>query len=270
MAFQFGIAVPPVARTGSLLADLTAESLLTNLVLALDAGDSSSYTSGQKWLDLSGNGYDFFVGADGSVTSSDPTFVGTAGAQSVDTYWLSDGSSGDYFAYDAANETWMTNVHKDNATVSFTAWIWLDAYGGVASGICATAGVAATVGFAFNTSTTGELAFKVYNGTGTPALDIATTSLVPLRQWVFVGVGVDEAAATTKYRFRINASTITFNTAYSSPDAGAATNVMRVGGLSAVGMGTNARMHEFAAWTRQLTATEFTSLFTRSRSRFGV
>ena len=54
-------------------------SLNSNLVLCLDAGDANSYTSGQKWLDRSGNGYDFFLGTTDSVQASDPTFNGTPG-----------------------------------------------------------------------------------------------------------------------------------------------------------------------------------------------
>ena len=99
---------------------INALGLTGGLKLVLDAGDVSSYSSGQSWLDLSGNGYDFYLGDTSSSESSDPTFNGTPGNLSTSEYFAFDG--GDYFIYDSANETWMQNIHKDNA--KFTICIW--------------------------------------------------------------------------------------------------------------------------------------------------
>ena len=94
--------------------DIVDASLTSGLQLCLDAGSASSYDgSSQKWLDLSGNGQDFFRGADGSATTDDPTFNGSAGGLSSSEYFSLDG--GDFFRYDAANTAAMNGVHHNNA-----------------------------------------------------------------------------------------------------------------------------------------------------------
>ena len=82
---------------------LTSNSLTTNLKLCLDAGDINSYSgSGQKWLDRSGLGHDFFLGVDGSANTDDPTFNGSPGNASSNEYFSVDG--GDFFRYDSTGE----------------------------------------------------------------------------------------------------------------------------------------------------------------------
>ena len=87
--------------------------LTTGLKLCLDKGDANSYASGQSWLDVSGNGYDFFLGATGGAEASDPTSNGTAGGRSPEEYWSFDGVQ--FFRLASANPTWVNNFHKDNA-----------------------------------------------------------------------------------------------------------------------------------------------------------
>lgn len=107
-----------VVAYDNLMQAITAASLTTNLKLVLDAGDVDSYPgNGQKWLDRSGGGHDFFIGADGSATSSDPTFAGNAGNQSGNEYFSVDG--GDYFTYDAAIESWQTALFKTGSASLF-------------------------------------------------------------------------------------------------------------------------------------------------------
>jgi len=106
----------------TLIDAITTAGLTSGLQLALDAGDTNSYSgSGQSWLDTSGNGYDFFRGITGGANSDDPTFNGTSGGISINEYWSFDGD--DFFIYDSANETWMNNLHKNNAQ-----WSWLFAF----------------------------------------------------------------------------------------------------------------------------------------------
>lgn len=106
---------------------IATAGLTTNLKLVLDAGDVDSYPgNGQKWLDRSGGGYDFFLGADGSATGTDPAFVGNAGNQSGNEYFNHDG--GDYFTYDSANETWMNALGKaGSGTVLTVVYLASDA-----------------------------------------------------------------------------------------------------------------------------------------------
>ena len=105
--------------------DIDQAGLLTDLELCLDAGAASSYTSGQKWLDMSGNGYDFFLGSEGASASTgdEPTFTGSAGGLSDSEYFVMDG--GDFFSYDTGTlESWMTDMYKDNATWTVLMWTY--------------------------------------------------------------------------------------------------------------------------------------------------
>jgi len=100
-------------QDNTLMAIIRDLGLTTNLKLCLDAGDPASYTSGQKWLDRSGGGYDFHLGATSGSEASDPTFNGVAGRQSDAEYFSGDG--GDYFTYDSNSETWMRDFHRAGA-----------------------------------------------------------------------------------------------------------------------------------------------------------
>src|SRR5690349_1915490 len=98
--------------------------LTTGLKLCLDAGDSASVAVGSqaKWLDVAGNGYDFYRGSSAAGDAAEPTFNGTPGNLSASEYFSSDG--GDNFTYDSANESWMDNLHKDGAKFTICCWIW--------------------------------------------------------------------------------------------------------------------------------------------------
>lgn len=100
---------------------ITYAGLAGNASLILDAGDAASYTSGQKWLDRSGGGYDFFRGTSDSATTDDPTFNGTAGGVSSGEYWTFDGD--DHFNYDTTNEAWM-QLQADNAAFTLIVIHW--------------------------------------------------------------------------------------------------------------------------------------------------
>lgn len=109
-------------QAASLREVIDSLGLTTNLKLVLDAGDVESWPgNGQKWLDRSGGGYDFFLGADGTASATDPTFNGNVGNQRTE-YFSADG--GDYFTYDSANETWMKSLGKAGSH-SFVAVVYV-------------------------------------------------------------------------------------------------------------------------------------------------
>ena len=138
------VTVKPVAPViqPTLITAITTAGLTSGIQYALDAGDSNSYSgTGQSWLDTSGNEQDFFRGADGSASTDDPTFNGTAGGLSDTEYWSFDG--GDFFRYDSAQETWMDNLHKNNARFAFMAWVFVKHSGVENQYITATAHVGA-------------------------------------------------------------------------------------------------------------------------------
>lgn len=276
------MALSPIARMGathgpetyvaaSLLSTLTTLGLTTNLKLCLDAGEGDSYTAGQSWLDLSGNGYDFFRGATSGATTDDPTFNGVADALSASEYWSCDG--GDYFRYDTANENWMNNLHKDGALFTLAGWV----YPGTAAqmAVFGTSEInVANVGcvFFFNSST-GALAHYTYNGSGTGTARAAAwnSAGVVASAWQFLAVSMDEAGnSVTLVR---NAAVNVGAASFSSPSAAAAT---RTAEIAAAGNASNrltagSRMAMFAAWEgRALTAWELEQIYNKTRRRFGV
>lgn len=102
------------------------DGVLASTCFDVDATIAASYGgSGQTWANLIASpadgaaqtAYDFYLGANGTATTDDPTFTGTAGNAAA--YFSLDG--GDYFKLKGANPTLLNNLHK---TTSGNAW-WL-------------------------------------------------------------------------------------------------------------------------------------------------
>lgn len=263
-----GLAPPGHAlRIESLIDVIGAYGLTTNLKLCLDAGDASSYTSGQSWLDRSGNGYDFYRGSGSGSDSADPTFNGTPDGLSANEYWSYDG--GDYHTYDSANEAWMTNIHKNNALFTLLLWVNLASVSGYQSFAGTRGTLIGHTGFAF--STNGNKAyFTVENGGSVVALWNSTGTL-SAGAWEFVAISYDEAAGAGS--FAINGATEAISGAYSSPASGAASNTMCIastgGGNEPIPSGNKIAM--VAAWEGvALTAAQLTAIYQATRGRFGV
>lgn len=226
---------------------LTRLGLDANLKLCLDAGDAASYTSGASWLDRSGNGYDFFLGADGSATATDPAFNGTAGGKSKNEFWSFDG--GDFFTYDSANEAWMDNLHKASAKFSFATWLYYGANPGVAATIVATGGVQTNVGLRLTMSTTGTLTLTVGNGSGT--VMARTGGGMPFAAWCFVAATVDATVGANGCALIRNATVTLGDSTYTTPAATAAVQTMRVGassGAAASPFAADMKLANFMAW----------------------
>lgn len=101
------------------------DSVLSSVCCDLDATIADSYGgSGQTWANLiaspaDGAGqtdYDFFRGVDGSSSTDDPTFTGTAGNDAA--YWLHDG--GDFFQIVNGNTTLLQDAHKTTGALPLT------------------------------------------------------------------------------------------------------------------------------------------------------
>lgn len=101
-----------------------------SVIFDLDATQAASFTSGQTWANLiaspadgeSQTAYDFFLGIDGSSSSDDPTFTGSAGDSGA--YFEMDG--GDFFALKSgANTTFLEDIHKTTGGSDFWfAFAW--------------------------------------------------------------------------------------------------------------------------------------------------
>lgn len=265
--------VPVIAASAagnvSLLSALTTLGLTTGLKLALDAGDIASWPgSGEKWLDTAGGGYDFWRGTGTGSDSADPTFNGTAGALTSGEYWSFDG--GDYFTYDTTNETWMQNIHKDNAKVAWAGWVYL------AGGLQTIFGnlnnnLAGGTGIAFYPRADGTVRCRVRNGSGN-ALEITTTGTHPTGAWCFLSGRIDEAVGAGGAALGINATFETFTSTYSSPSSGNASINLTIGSC-----GTNepiengGRMAEFAMWEGTIPSqSDLTAIFNATKGRFGL
>lgn len=246
--------------------------LANNIRLCLDAGDDASYSSGQSWLDRSGNGYDFFRGADGSATATDPTFNGTAGRRSSGEYWSFDG--GDYFTYDTTNETWMQNLHKDNAIFTAVAWFYCAAVNGSIFGTSQAVDTNVGTDFIIGGAAT-SLILGVRKGSTGSALAILSTDIslgtLTTSAWSMCSISVDEGATTGL--MGINGNFATFTSTYTSPSASNATSTMQIG---AAGGGqrilpNNSRLASLMMWEgRALSQGELQALFQATRVRFGV
>jgi hypothetical protein len=257
---------------------ITAAGLTTNLETALDAGDRLSYTSGQSWLDRSGNGFDFFLGIDGSATATDPTFNGTAGNISSSEYFSVDG--GDLFRYDTTNETWMQNLHKNNAAFTLFAVVWIGT-GSTAQGIFGNCrGSTSNIGIELLVNTSNQLAFQCMKG-GSPASLTATADGTALTTGAFhaVAVSINEAAGAGGGFFWIDgaysqvSAADTFNATYTTPSASSATFTSEIGarGDALQPLTANSRVPAFAAWEgTALSKANLDTLFALLRSRWGL
>lgn len=94
------------------------DSIISSAICDLDATILASYDgSGQIWANLvaspadgeSQTAYDFFLGADGSVASDDPTFIGSAGDAAA--HFLYDGGDKNNLA-SGVNTNFINDMHK--------------------------------------------------------------------------------------------------------------------------------------------------------------
>lgn len=250
------------------IADL---GLSTGLRLCLDAGDSNSIASGAgtKWLDVSGGGYDFFRGTTSGADATDPTFVGTPGKRSAKEFWAFDG--GDWFTYDSANEAWMNNLHKAGAIFSVAGWVYITALGGTHVIYGTNAFSTSFIGSGINVRSTNALRYSVTNGIGSlPTL--LSTAIVQLG-WNFVACAVDDVAGTGVTQVNGTQESFAFNLV--TPSAAAATYTMEItnggSGAAIFPEPAGAQLGGVMMWEPlALTTAQLMSLFTTTRSRYGV
>lgn len=253
--------------------------LETSFEICLDAGDSDSYSSGQKWLDLTANGYDFFRGTDGTSQTSDPTFNGTPGALSSSEYWSFDG--GDRFRLDQANPTFVDNMHKDNAAWTIAGWWYTKAQAASNSNVLVASTPAATVGnegFIFFLQPSGgilpgALQTNVVLTGGVDSRSTATEMLAaPDDQWNFLAVAVDEADPEMRWQINGDAAVDTTFAGFTSPDTDAAQDSLTIGattdGTGPLDSGT--RLAMLGIWSRDLSAAEMDALYEATLDRFEV
>ena len=254
--------------SGDFYGDLQALGLSGTCVLCLDAGESTSYSSGQKWLDLSGNGYDFFLGADGSASSDDPTFNGVAGDLSSSEFWSFDGSQ--LFTYDTDNEDWMNEMAQDGADFTLLAW----AYSGTVADDHTWFGTgSATTGIVYKTSHSGDSRLNVYNGSSS-VLETDSGSSLSDSAWHLLGISINEASGSSDSFHFFDGTAATFTATYNPEPSTGDSSKMEIGGRPGAGSPSvllnGDRMAGFMAFTSSLTESECDSIFDRQKARFGI
>ena len=240
---------------------ITLAGLTTNLVLCLDAGDANSYTSGTKWLDVSGGGYDFnFTGT--------PAFTGSVG--SLAAYFDLDGV-GDLFTYDTTNEVWMNSIHKDSAVYTMIAFSLSTASARSLAGT--SADDASSIGFAFRELTNDRVRLRILDASGVSAFE--QTAVSPAigtdGAWNMLGLSVNEAGGAVSF-FNANGSSDTaFDAAYTTPSASDATYTMQVGAAGNSVQPFEGRIAIVMMWSgTALTSANMATLFSLLRGRFGI
>jgi len=257
-----------VSINKSLIEILTDLSLTTNLKLVLDAGDSVSYTSGEDWIDRSGNlgGDEFHLGSGTGADSNDPTFNGTAGGLSENEYFSFDG--GDYFTYGAANETWMTAMHKASFKNTIALWMKVGTdVTGTNHGIFGNmSNVETNVGMRFLREGL-HLYWEVANGSDR----VADTSADNISAgWQFLAVSVHEDGGSSAGIFVINGVSETFDPNI-TPSTSAATYVTQIGanGNGQLPVASADLFAGIAVWQgTNLSAADLNSLYNASKGRF--
>jgi hypothetical protein len=255
----------------SLYDAIVEAGLTTNLKLVLDAGDSQSYDgTSQKWLDRSGGGYDFFLGTNGTVQSTDPTFNGTAGRLTASEYFSTDG--GDYFSYDTSIETWMQNMGKGGRVFTVLGVFYIPS--DTDSTLVSTRGsTAADNGWSLSyIQAFDKFAFQFIDSGGTVislGLLVAPTITTPgLYFYAISGTLTNGAAYNTHLNGTNNSGTLSATAIASNP-----TNNMKIlarGDVSVTGA-SGTRIHALALWEgTALSQANFTTLWNRLRGRFGL
>ena len=244
--------------------------LTTNLKLCLDAGDASSFTSGQSWLDRSGNGYDWFLGAGSGGSTDDPTFNGTVGGKSKNEYFSFSGD--DCFTYDTANETWMNNIHKDNARFTL---LWAFLPGGTNGTFWVDFGNApGQAGFrAMWVSSGAELDVVVANAGANALVRTSSTLGMHTADWNIGMVSIDEAAGASGSFFMGNGKVEIFDGTYTLPNASNAVNTVQISANQggSVQFPSGSRLTIFAAWEGvALMPGQAQSVFSVLRERFAI
>jgi hypothetical protein len=201
--------------------------------------------------------------------------VGSGGSTHFD--WQADG---DYFQSDAANLSWMENIHKDSAAFTFMLWFRANqSLAGLADPrrLLATLGdISSDTGFELyitNGGLGGSLNFGVYNaGTLVCGIGDNNDGVMAAGTWYCLGLSVDEATNAAIWRRNDDSDAESATVTYTSPSTGSATGRMRIG----VGTDDSFGLYDgddvaiVAAWSRALTAAEMNDFFVGTRGRFGV
>lgn len=245
-----------------------------NLRVCLDAGDSNSYASGAQWLDVSGQGSNFYLGNTSGSDAHDPTFHGTPGNLSVNEYFSLDG--GDDFTLVPATPAWLNAFHHVGGKFTLLAWVFVPTitspgtqfFGGLGNVNSTVQGA----GIAFSSS------ISVSYGIGIDIEDNianvyskAAVALCTPNTWNLMAVALDMTAGTVD--FQVNGTNEPYTSQTIAPtrtDPAESQLQIATNGGDFEPDSAGTRWGELAIWDRALSAAELAALWTATRVRWGV
>lgn len=241
----------------------------SGIQLVVDAGDASCYPgSGQVVTDRSGNGTSMQFGSTTGSDADDPGFAGVAGRQ----------SAGEYFTTTVSGSTWgfikvpsppafYATMGKQNALFTFAGWVYNDAHDPTFGdpifqvGRSTEAGI--SLGFASSSGSNAWSLNHFANG-GAYSSSFFSGFTSTDDAWMFLALAFDEASGSVLVQK--NSSQQSGSYTYS---ASPSENPSEVSLQMAAASGSVGRVNSAAVWNRKLTASEITSLYNATKTKFG-
>mgnify|MGYP003288471999 CR=1 FL=1 len=252
-------------------------------VFELDAGLSASYGgSGQTFAHIvtapadesAQTAYDFYRGATSGSEGSDPTFNGSAGANSANEYFSFDG--GDYLTLAGSNTTFINSLHKENAAFTWYGFLKtgdLTAGSGYFGTI--STGGASIIGISIDSNGSGQFILTVNKADGSQALNPVTSGgFLSANTKYMLAVSYDEASGAGLF-YRDGASgkgVVAITGAYSSPGTASATYTAQMMALGNAGSPapSGSRLWRTGMFNRALTEAQLDALFERHKAKLGL
>lgn len=258
----------------TLIGAISGAGLSSGLAICVDAGDFQSYssTSSQTWVNHnSGGGTNgFFLGVAAAVSAGDPTFNGAIGY--LPAYWSVNGSQ----AF-AGNAVGAVLGHQPGANPAWSVFALFNRVSGPGM-LCANVS-AGNAGVRINLSG-GTMLLSVQGTAGALRLSASGDTAISSGSWHFLGASISEAMGASGGFFYLDgnynqvAGSNNFNATISGDNAEAAGQLAigADGGSTALTntLANGSKLSFFAAWTRVIAKSEFDTLRSLMRGRFGL
>lgn len=242
--------------------------LSTNCVLALDAGDISSYagSGAQQWTDLSGSGHHYNRGSTSGVDATDPTLAGTAGALDETNYWSTFAGSPP-FSIVSGPTTFDDAWAQSGGKFTIACVLYLSSAG--FRGICGNttgANPAGNGGLMVSTIGAGNASLRLTTATFASANIITSSANFTTNVVQFAAVSFDQGAGTCVLQLN---STQESTSGLTGNDSGAPPQNFQIAntGAGANQFSASDRMYAFAAWSgTALSTSQLTSLYNKLKA----
>jgi hypothetical protein len=250
--------------------------------------DARNYSSGQTFAnacinpaDLSPQtSYDYFLGATSGAEATDPTFNSAGDA----SYFSFDG--GDYFTHSlgSTSTAFLKALHKTGGKFSVETWFYFN--GNAAQSSFFDSGTSDQGGSDMSRGVIYTCTDTTFSGVGQQlrvkrdsaaanALTVTTTAAFTAGNIYMTGLSYEAGTSSFFYRngaYDVTSSGATFTATLSTPGTADAANAPRIGargdGANRVPSGT--RLYRMALYNRALSKTDFDSIWSANRARFGL